>query len=77
MAGNSASVSTIKRFISITTQKKTLLLNRPVRPDRTRCDTWLSADLSAPENPAVNRTYLQLGSKASAIQSRLAMEVSV
>ncbi len=27
-------------------------------------------------NPAITRTYLQLGSKASAIQSRLAMEVT-
>ncbi|MCW9179220.1 integrase, partial [Klebsiella pneumoniae] len=27
-------------------------------------------------NPAITRTYLQLGSKAAAIQTRLAMEVN-
>ncbi|MCG7391243.1 integrase, partial [Pantoea sp. ACRSB] len=33
-------------------------------------------ELLGHSNPAVTRTYLQLGSQASEIQARLAMEVS-
>lgn len=37
----------------------------------------VASEMLGHSNPAITRTYLQLGSKASAIQSRLAMEVSV
>ncbi len=36
----------------------------------------VASEMLGHSNPAITRTYLQLGSKASAIQSRLAMEVS-
>lgn len=36
----------------------------------------VASEMLGHSNPAITRTYLQLGSKASAIQSRLAMEVT-
>lgn len=36
----------------------------------------VASEMLGHSNPAITRTYLQLGSKASAIQSRLAMEVA-
>lgn len=35
----------------------------------------VASEMLGHSNPAITRTYLQLGSKAAAIQSRLAMEV--
>ncbi|MFK9858564.1 integrase, partial [Klebsiella pneumoniae] len=36
----------------------------------------VASEMLGHSNPAITRTYLQLGSKAAAIQTRLAMEVN-
>ena len=53
----------------------------PLHPDRRRKrhegrhPEGVASEMLGHSNPAITRTYLQLGSKAAAIQSRLAMEV--